>query len=469
MEKERKLVFISHANPEDNVFTNWLAARLTSLGYLVWSDVTKLFGAELFWDDIEDAIKNHSMKVIVVLSEIAQQKGGVLDEISVAVGIERTEQIERFVVPIKIDDLSFNDIKPNLIRKNIIDFNNKWAEGFNSLIKVLERDNVPKCNAQSNLEISMWIEQMLSSSQKLVPNIQPLLSNWVKFKKLPKTLNFYRVPIEAKLIRDQFIDSPFSVYPFKDMAVTFATANDIKKYLPFGYEASLIYSPTLESVISSQPFSTEKIEWNEISNMFYFLIRTSWDKEMKSRGLLPYEMSNGKLAWFFAKQDGDIPYTNFVDIDNRNRKKKLIGYSDKYKVFWHFAIQVVPIIGKEFKLTLKPHVVFTLDGKSPLDDHKKMHRLRRSFCRSWWNDRWRGLILAYLAALSIDEQVIPLDAGSEQTMGLESQPIIYESPVSLEELDSEIDSSDETDEMLDQIAEYIDFNLSENEDDYDDI
>lgn len=88
----RELVFINHANPEDNVFTLWLASRLTDAGYLVWSDLTKLFGAELFWEDIEDAIRNHSTKVIVVLSRTAQQKAGVLDEVAVAVSVERTQK-----------------------------------------------------------------------------------------------------------------------------------------------------------------------------------------------------------------------------------------------------------------------------------------------------------------------------------------------------------------------------------------
>jgi hypothetical protein len=73
MSGDRKLVFISHANPENNNFTLWLASRLTAEGYLVWSDFTRLFGAEIFWEDIQDAIRNHAAKVVVVLSRSAQQ------------------------------------------------------------------------------------------------------------------------------------------------------------------------------------------------------------------------------------------------------------------------------------------------------------------------------------------------------------------------------------------------------------
>ena len=41
---ERRLVFISHANPEDNEFASWLGTKLTAAGYEVWTDMLKLLG-----------------------------------------------------------------------------------------------------------------------------------------------------------------------------------------------------------------------------------------------------------------------------------------------------------------------------------------------------------------------------------------------------------------------------------------
>ncbi len=40
-------------------------------------------------------------------------------------------------------------------------------------------------------------------------------------------------------------------------------------------------------------------------------------------------------------------------------------------------------------------VVFTADGHNALGDAKHLHRLRRSFCKSWRNDKWRDLLLAF--------------------------------------------------------------------------
>ena len=63
----RDTLLLSHANPEDNEFTLWLALQLANEGYRVWCDLTKLLGGEVFWDNIEDAIKIRAAKVLYVL------------------------------------------------------------------------------------------------------------------------------------------------------------------------------------------------------------------------------------------------------------------------------------------------------------------------------------------------------------------------------------------------------------------
>lgn len=80
----RTLIFLSHAAPEDNDFTAWLGARLASAGYQVWSDVTKLIGGEVFWKDIEEAIRQHSVKFLSILSSKSPAKRGYMKELSVA-------------------------------------------------------------------------------------------------------------------------------------------------------------------------------------------------------------------------------------------------------------------------------------------------------------------------------------------------------------------------------------------------
>ncbi len=58
MGRTRDTLFVSHASPEDNEFSRWLALRLAAEGYRVWSDITELLGGERFWDRAEEAIRS---------------------------------------------------------------------------------------------------------------------------------------------------------------------------------------------------------------------------------------------------------------------------------------------------------------------------------------------------------------------------------------------------------------------------
>jgi|GEM_PF-3873300 len=66
----RDTIFISHATPEDNEFTIWLASRLELMGYKVWIDKNELLGGESFWEDIEKAITEKAVKFLLALSDL---------------------------------------------------------------------------------------------------------------------------------------------------------------------------------------------------------------------------------------------------------------------------------------------------------------------------------------------------------------------------------------------------------------
>lgn len=53
----RNIVFITHANPEDNPFAIWLGAKLASAGYEVWADVLRIRGGHDWQRKLEDTIR----------------------------------------------------------------------------------------------------------------------------------------------------------------------------------------------------------------------------------------------------------------------------------------------------------------------------------------------------------------------------------------------------------------------------
>src|SRR5690554_5773199 len=99
----RDTVFISHAAPEDNDFTRWLSLQLVGLGYKVWSDVLKLKGGEDWWKVIENEIRENSIKFILVLSSLSNQKDGVLKELAVAQKVQKKLDDTNYIIPLHID------------------------------------------------------------------------------------------------------------------------------------------------------------------------------------------------------------------------------------------------------------------------------------------------------------------------------------------------------------------------------
>jgi hypothetical protein len=99
------MVFLSHANPEDNEFTLWLALQLATEGYPVWCDLTKLLGGEDFWKDAEHAIRERTIKFLCVLSKTSNVKIGPLQELQVAQNVMRDNNFQDFIIPLLIDDL----------------------------------------------------------------------------------------------------------------------------------------------------------------------------------------------------------------------------------------------------------------------------------------------------------------------------------------------------------------------------
>jgi hypothetical protein len=98
---------------------------------------------------------------------------------------------------------------------------------------------------------------------------------------------------------------------------------------------------------------------------------------------------------------------------------------DKHVRRWHFGVEAVPILYPLPVLALKPHVVFTLDGKNVIGSARSQHRARRSQCREWWNDKWRDLIFATAAWLSGGSTKVNLQIAPDSELTMDWRPVKY--------------------------------------------
>jgi hypothetical protein len=443
---ERTRIFISHANPEDNEFASWLQSRLTNLGFSVWSDLQSLGTGDIFWDEIEKVIRHECVRFVAVLSKSAQSKQGCLDEINLAINIERTEKLANFVIPVRVDDLSFGDVRANLARKNIADFSGSWVRGLQQLVATLERDKVPRNRSVGPSQVLDLWRQQRSVAASVVSEPETLLTNWLSIESMPRTVYLYQGGDSADR------STRVAVVPYKDIAISWGSPNQLQDS-----SMRLRSELTVDEFLSGNRTGLVHIPRNIALNVLTNLTRQQWNLTMAVKGLRSYPLSGRRVCWFFPADTEPVT----VSIGgNRKIRRKLTGRSERRKVNWHFAIEANVALTPPQRIALVEHVIFTQDNGEPVDSKAVAHRLRRGFCKSWWNDRWRDLLLAALREISGGAATIPL-TWPENLLAVSASPVELVSPVSLRE------AANDPAEVFEDDAADIDFeedSIAEEED-----
>lgn len=448
----RDTIFISHATPEDNEFTIWLASKLELMGYKVWIDKKGLLGGEKFWEEIDNEIRNNTIKFLLVYSnnifykdEMGNPKGGklkdgVYKEYNFAETIGKNQQIKDFIIPLNIDNADYN-LFIGLDRSNQISFHDNWAQGLIQLEKKLVKDNIIKYDNYEHLQLGDWFQSEFLQYEKITSKNELYYTNWWEILKLPECFYLYELDKKEKA---NIVKKQKSKYP----------NSQISNYLSsFHYSDKFVYMiDDVEYEIKPQKIFTIKISdiligfesttfpsHRDTENHFKSLLRETFHLIMRNRGMYWYEMANKKLAYFFTTDNLPSQKVTFDFLfknktKTRPKKKNLIG---KYLElgFWHYAISMKPTITPFLGYSLKNHLCFTVDGKlvwqkevKPNEkrefDKEKIHSHRRSKGKRMFNEEWRDLLLAFLNGLKKDD-TISINLTDSFVLEMSSYPIFY--------------------------------------------
>jgi hypothetical protein len=427
---ERKLVFISHATPEDNEFASWLGTRLIAAGYEVWADVFQLVGGETFWRDIGTAIRDEAATVIAVMSTSSYQKDGVLDEIALAVGTGRKLQKPSFVIPVRLDNLPFSDFPEQLIRLNAIDFAANWAEGLARVQDALIKSNVPREQSPPASAFDQWTSFRLRQSGAVANIPEQLASNWLNIIELPAKINFCRFGAETKVVAKTLSSFKTPIVPLERLGLTFSNTPSIVMDDAPSISVEHAYEFDVKMFLAGERQTGPEVRRGEASNMMTNLLRQAWEGFARSRGLRSYEFSNS-TGWFVPLNLIEGNKVTYIDGTGKSRWKRLVGRSEKRQVYWHFAVTAYATLGEMPHYVLRPQIVFTTDGITPLDSKARAASLRRSFCKNWWNDRWYGLLTAFVSFLSEGAAEFTIPLGADAVAKIDGRLLAFESPLSI--------------------------------------
>ncbi len=453
----RDMLFLSHANPEDNEFTRWLALQLAREGYPVWCDLTRLLGGEVFWQDIEEAIRNRAVKFLFVLSKSSNQKRGPLQELEVANHVTRQTGLRDFVVPLLIDDLPLAEMTIQLAGLNVVLFNRSWAAGLKILLDKLERDGVKKDPKFTPTTVAAWWREQFSADKGVLEQPEEYLSNWFPIETLPDQLYFHtlhKAPIGKIEVAGQL---PFPAFQHQQYLVSFAHADAFVDRLGPGM-----------SISESTPFATQDfldrkidkrfIDPKEIRDAMHRLLRMAWEYMINRRSLMTYQLANEATCFYFTT--GLVPKdrVTFLGVDGRSTYRQMVGYKtipapkgeSRARRYWHFGVQAKPLVYPELAFIIKPHVLFSSDGVHLWDSKPRLHAARRSQCKDWWNADWRDRILATMHWLANANGQIELELSTTSQALVSSHPLAFDSPCSYRDSESspstdEVDDFDEED------------------------
>lgn len=445
----RDILFISHANPEDNAFTEWLALQLACAGYPVWCDLTRLLGGEDFWTDIERAIRTRAIKFLFVLSRTSNAKLGALKELQVAENVARDDKLDRFILPLSIDDLPPRQANIGVTRLTSLSFSPSWARGLEQLLRRLEEDRVPKAAHFGPDCVTKWWRMRFSSSMGVRSQPEQLISNWFPILG-PVRLHFHTVHYRPSPTLGVGPISPPGSLPWHCVSkdpylISLAPASALDGHLgPFmSIERSAVLAFAQTTEVARRKFWTEEEERAGLVE----LLAASWNQMIETRGLSTYAFSNRALAFYFVDGTTQENRVTFRALDDGSaRYRQVVGFKTTQKAtpdsasrlrYWHFALEARPILSPSLGFAVKPHLLFSDDGLVLWTSKERMHRAGRSQRRNWWNDDWRDRIIGSMAWLAQGGEHVSLPTSTEEELAVSRLPLQFECPLSFDEDDLE--------------------------------
>lgn len=428
----RDTIFISHATPEDNEFTIWLASRLQADGYKVWIDKQALLGGEKFWQEIDLTIRNKAAKVLLVYSEniCFQKQAGVLKtgvekEKSLAESVALANGFKDFIILLNVDDSAYNlFIGADML--NQVPFYENWASGYAQLLKKFQKEGLQPFSTPVG-DFSRWYEDEYVINYGIKDLREIYYDSWWPIPGLPEKFYIY-VLANADIAGHVHQQSK---YPASKSSNIIATFHDTPAFeiTVDGETGTISYLQKHELAVKDVLLGTERVGFpsaRDAQNHLRSLLQRIFHIIMRERGLKWHSMANKKLAYFFTPRINPK-----IKFEYRRRSKKTVKrksvFGKHLSSTWHFALSAKPVLTPQLAFSLKSHIVFTTDGYNLWDDNDKMHSARRQKGRLIFNEEWRDMLFGFLHALCLGKNTVQTELSPSFVLTLRPWTNIYTS------------------------------------------
>ena len=368
----REHLFISYAT-EDSDLAEWLAVRLAAEGYRVWCDRTHLLGGESYPADIDRAIKDHTFRLLALLSRASLGKPNPRKERTLALNIARERGID-FLIPLNVDGLSATELDWMTSDLTFIPFHSNWAAGFGQLIKKLNSIDAPRDVGKGRRSVCDWMAVRADATQReeiLRANVLPVIE-------APQVLHKYELQ-QGKRPSDLHGRWPCYALTKTNIAWSFAPP-----------DADLGVSVVKAASVSWQ--DVPEFDGLRMADVGQAVLRKALTVKCLQRGMRFVPKS--RLTYFpagilpdnrlrFTSYDGKSTFVNAVG--ERTFKSGEIRERIRYHLAPGFWLSTSELGQRVVRVAIHLHLT-DLRG-TPLEGAKVTSR-RKRICRSWWNHEW---------------------------------------------------------------------------------
>lgn len=414
----RDHLFISYAT-ENTSFVDWLAPKLAAEGYKVWYDRMKLLGGESYPRDIDRAISELSFRVLGVISRASIPKENPLKERTQALNVGKRLGID-FLIPLKIENLTADELGWQLSDLTYVPFNRSWSQGFGQLVNALDRAGTPKDVAAGRSRLSDYFQL----TECVKPVEERIWTNLLPLEDVPKLVHRFRARNAAVAAET---DKVWPIAPAGDGSYwAFSQPEE-----GLGVEATRI---GLE-IDWRQERRTSRDNWPQVVSI---LIRRAIELDCVRRGLMynaedrVLYFQGGRLPsdhFKFKGSQGEGRYLQVVGERSRGRPdgtRLVTKYSNAFQVRPSIANYGSPVI--RILPTVRTTSVDGVPVKGP-----STNRARKSVTKGWWNYEWLSRVTAYASLLTDGQPRRVLQVTPEGSLTLAGELVATTCPLSIDE------------------------------------
>lgn len=286
-------------------------------------------------DDIEywSKYKSHGLEVVLVIIDAVNQKIYCKKVFDTDLGIAKTAQKKKKLFPILFDKAS------NLLIFGKNDFRERFSDTFRSRV---------------NYGIT-----------------ETLVSNMLKFQKIPKLMFRYSSKFKDKRAIVKFIKESPDVIQFKDCPYYIAYGSFVYTFNSLGTDFAIFKGQILEMSDPTTVSYTQITGESVLRNHYVELLNEYIKEKLRSRGL-NYHPKYKRYYFSFNPEKDTAPLSveAFTRVRRDKTEKKVVTwheYGTKYKFYRHLAFNLhFQFIENELYVAFAHKYFFTEDGRKTL-------------------------------------------------------------------------------------------------------